>query len=156
MDKGANWLNCDYNYMVFSVSEVNPHTTNKFNQEKPCLDSHNETFFKEWGLLESIPPTVANRKRYREIVFQGEEAYYDSLTLCGPLFFLFSQTMSVDVDNKLIIRWLEANETIKWLTNAEEQAKKPGNFKRWLHNTFAQGFSTENLELHPETGRVDA
>ena len=32
---------------------------------------------------------------------------------------------------------------------------KPGNFKRWLHSTFAQGFSTENLELYPETGRVD-
>ena len=65
MDKGANWLNFNYDYMVFSVSEINQHMTNKFNKEKPCFDSHNETFFKEWGLLESIPPTFANQKRYR-------------------------------------------------------------------------------------------
>ena len=45
--------------------------------------------------------------------------------------------MSVDVDNKLIIRWIEANEAIKWLVNAEEQTQKPGNFKRWLDKTFA-------------------
>jgi len=137
MSKGANWLNFNYDYMAFSVSEVNPHATNNFNKERPCYDSHTETFFKEWGLLESIPQPTVNRKRYREVVFEGGQAFYDSLTLCGPLLFLFSQTMTVDVDNKLIIRWIEVNEAIKWLMNAEEQTQKPGNFYRWLKKTFA-------------------